>query len=126
MKRLAIAAALAVALVAFNQNDARAQFGIGFGNYGGYGGPGGGLGYGGMGYGGLGYSGLGYGGMGYGSGIGLNVGPSIGYNRVGYGGYGGYSGYSTYRPSYSVGYGNYNTYRPAYYGGRQLGYRRCR
>ncbi len=122
MKRIAIAAVLALALVAFHQNDARAQFGIGFSNYGGYGiGPG----YGGPSYGGLGYSRPGYVSPGYGPGISLRVGPSIGYNRLGYGGYGGYRGYSTLRPGYGVGYGSYNTYRPNVYV-RPFMYRRFR
>ena len=96
MKRIAIAAMLALALVAVSHCDARAQFGVGFGSFGpGYGGFGPGMG----------------GGFGYGPSVSLRVGPSMGY---GYGGLGGYGGYSSYRPSYGVGYGGYSTYRPSY------------
>lgn len=63
---------------------------------------------------------------GYGTGFGIRIGPSYGYNQLGYGNYGsyrglGYGGYSNPYGRYNFGYGNYgrgviinpriNTYR---------------
>ena len=121
MKRFATAALVVCTLVMVASSEARAQgFSIGFGGFG-------------PGYGGFGP------GFGYGSGIGMSVGPSLGYSRAGYGGYGGYG----YRPSYGVGYGGYsglnrNVYsygrvspsysvrRPAYTNYGRVTSRRCR
>ena len=103
MKRFAIAALVVGALAMAANNEARAQgISIGFGS-----------GYGGFGpsYGGFGPR---YGGYGYGPGIGISVGPSLGYSRLGNGGYSGYS----YRPSYGVGYGGYNGLNSGYSYGR--------
>ena len=96
MKRFAIAALVVGALAMAANNEARAQgISIGFGS----------------GYGGFGPR---YGGFGYGPGIGIRVGPSLGYSRAGYGGYGGYGN----RPSYGVGYGGYNGLNSGYSYGR--------